>query len=99
MDLLLIIPDALPTAKPHDPGSKNREALSGSRKPPIEGPCKGCGLDKPLNRMMLCYKCWKAKNIMDIERAKGNDWIPGDPHPDWCLCDDIGGCATKHQGN
>lgn len=57
-----------------------------SRKPPADGPCKGCGNDRPLNRLMLCYSCWVKKNLLDWSRANGDRWIPGDAHPDWCEC-------------
>lgn len=51
-----------------------------SRKPPKDGPCKGCGKDRPLNRLMLCYKCWIDKQNSD----KG--WKEGQPHPAGCGC-------------
>ncbi len=58
-----------------------------ARKPPKDGPCRGCGLDKPLNRLMLCYKCWVNKNLIDEAKARGEDFIPGiDPHPSTCGC-------------
>lgn len=52
-----------------------------ARKPPSEGPCKGCGQNKPLNRLMLCYSCWVKKQLSD----KG--WREGQPHPAGCGCD------------
>ena len=81
---------------PKDPGAKDREALAGSRKPPAEGPCKMCGKDKKLNRLMLCYECWLKDKL---HKDSGGQWLPGDPHPKGCDCDGPGGCATKHQGN
>lgn len=65
------------------------------RKPPADGPCKGCGENKPLNRLMLCYKCWLYKRLNDADPS----WLPGDPHPKTCGCDGPGGCSTKNQGN
>lgn len=54
-----------------------------ARKPPSDGPCKGCGENKPLNRLMLCYRCWVNKNLTDADK----DFIPGiDPHPATCGC-------------
>lgn len=57
-----------------------------ARKPPAEGPCRGCGEGKPLNRLMLCYACWVRKNLLDDAKAGKTDWIPGDPHPSTCGC-------------
>ncbi len=66
-----------------------------ARKPPADGPCKGCGENKPLNRLFLCYKCWVFKRLNDADPS----WLPGDPHPSTCGCDGPGGCSTKDQGN
>lgn len=58
-----------------------------ARKPPADGPCKGCGENKPLNRLFLCYKCWVHKNLLDEAKKNGVDFIPGiDPHPATCHC-------------
>jgi len=58
-----------------------------ARKPPAEGPCKGCGKNLPLNRLMLCFRCWVNKNLDDWARTQGRDFIPTvDPHPAWCKC-------------
>lgn len=58
-----------------------------ARKPPSDGPCKGCGQSKPINRLMLCYKCWVHKNIADWAKANNQDFIPTvDAHPFWCKC-------------
>lgn len=66
-----------------------------SRKPPSDGPCKGCGKNLPLNRLMLCFKCWVNKNLSDWAKAEGNDFIPNiDPHPAWCHCG-----LAEHGGN
>lgn len=66
-----------------------------ARKPPAEGPCKGCGKNLPLNRLMLCYRCWVNKNLTDADK----DFIPGiDPHPKTCQCDlpEHGGARTQN---
>lgn len=52
------------------------------RKPPSEGPCRRCGQNKPLNRLMLCYPCWVKS---ELEEKAG--WREGMPHPDWCRCE------------
>lgn len=58
-----------------------------ARKPPKDGPCKGCGKNLPLNRLFLCFKCWVNKNLSDWAKAEGKDFIPNiDPHPAWCKC-------------
>ncbi len=88
---------AAPTTEPPKPEEKESEEdiAKRARKPPADGPCKGCGLDKPLNRLMLCYKCWVYKRLNDADP----NWLPGDPHPAHCGCDAPGGCSTKDQGN
>lgn len=53
-----------------------------SRKPPSEGPCKRCGEDRPLNRLMLCYSCW-TKTVLEEKFG----WREGQPHPDACNCE------------
>lgn len=65
-----------------------------ARKPPADGPCKGCGQNKPLNRLMLCFKCWVEKQLLDWSKYTKSDWIPGDPHPTWCKCE-----LPEHGGN
>jgi len=70
-----------------------KDHLLGSKKPPKDGPCKGCGKDRPLNRLMLCYACWVKKNLLDWAKAHGQDWLPGDPHPSWCQC-----ALPEHKG-
>ena len=58
-----------------------------ARKPPADGPCKGCGKNLPLNRLFLCFRCWAIKNIEDWAKAEGVDFIPTvDAHPAWCGC-------------
>lgn len=56
------------------------------RAPPKKGLCVRCGEDKPINRMMLCYPCWVKTNL---EEQHG--WKEGQPHPDSCGCEGIGG--------
>lgn len=64
-----------------------------SRKPPKDGPCKRCGQDKPLNRLMLCYPCWVKT---ELEKT---GWREGMPHPDWCHCEGIKDHKRKSDGN
>ena len=63
------------------------------RRPPKEGPCKRCGLDKPLNRLMLCYPCWVKTEL------EKQGWREGMPHPDWCHCEGIKDHTRKSDGN
>lgn len=72
--------DAPKEEKKPDDKESAEEVEKRARKPPAEGPCKRCGLDKPINRLMLCYPCWvKTKN-----EEKG--WKEGQPHPPSCGC-------------
>lgn len=69
-----------PEAKP-DEKETPEEIKKRARKPPSDGPCKRCGQNKPINRLMLCYPCWvKTRNE---ERG----WKEGQPHPAGCNCD------------
>ncbi len=83
---------AAPTEKPADkPKPEEKEDIDDiekrARKPPADGPCKGCGQNMALNRLMLCYKCWVHKNLVDEAKSRGVDFIPSiDPHPWWCKC-------------
>lgn len=52
-----------------------------ARKPPKDGPCKGCGKNLPLNRLQLCYRCWVLKQLKD------QGWREGQSHPAGCGCD------------
>jgi len=63
------------------------------RRPPKSGPCRRCGKDKPLNRLMLCYPCWVKTEL----EKKG--WREGMPHPDWCRCEGLPDHAKKSDGN
>lgn len=72
-----------------------------ARKPPAEGPCKGCGKNLPLNRLFLCFRCWVNKNLTDWARATGQDFIPSvDAHPSWCGCGlpEHGGSQNGNKG-
>lgn len=60
------------------------------RKPPKEGPCKRCGLDRPLNRLMLCYRCWVITRLEEDAKARGEVWTEGMPHPEACSCEGLG---------
>lgn len=63
------------------------------RRPPSDGPCKGCGQNKPLNRLMLCYPCWVKK---ELEKS---GWREGMPHPSWCQCEGLPGHQRRSDGN
>lgn len=52
------------------------------RRPPKDGPCKRCGLDRPLNRLFLCYACW-VKTVLEDKFG----WREGMSHPDSCDCE------------
>ena len=71
-----------------DRDEENRNNLG--RKPPKDGPCKRCGLDRPLNRLMLCYPCWVKTEIENREKSEGREWHEGDSHPEWCKCSGLG---------
>lgn len=57
------------------------------RKPPKDGLCRRCGLNKPVNRLMLCYPCWVKT---ELEKS---GWREGEPHPESCACEGL----TEHQ--
>jgi hypothetical protein len=63
------------------------------RRPPKDGPCRRCGLDKPLNRLMLCYPCWVKT---ELEKT---GWREGMPHPGWCHCEGVKDHQRKSDGN
>lgn len=84
--------EAFPGLKPEEK-EKIDDIERRARKPPAEGPCKGCGKDKPLNRLFLCYPCWVSK--MNKERG----WKDGQPHPDSCGCDLECRFDSKDAGN
>jgi hypothetical protein len=77
-------PEAPPEEKPKEKEEEKEDIddiEKRARKPPSEGPCRGCGKNLPLNRLMLCYRCWVNKRNSD----KG--WKEGQPHPADCGCD------------
>lgn len=80
-----VIDEVLDKVAPVKPKEEKEEDIEDikkrARKPPKDGPCKGCGQDKPLNRLMLCYKCWVKKNLGD------RGWKEGETHPTGCNCD------------
>jgi hypothetical protein len=84
-DIAVEAPAAPPATEPPKEKPEEKESLDDikkrARKPPTIGPCLGCGKNKPLNRLMLCYRCWVNKNNSD----KG--WKEGQPHPAGCGCD------------
>lgn len=75
-----ITPDGKEVVKPVEKEDVD-DIKKRARKPPADGPCKGCGQNKPINRLMLCYKCWVDK----VNTDRG--WKPGQPHPESCRCD------------
>lgn len=84
-----LAPD-LPQEKPAE--ETDLRKLS-QKKPPSRGLCRRCGENKPINRLMLCYPCWVKA---ELER---NGWKDGQPHPDECGCEGIGGHSRKSEGN
>ena len=61
--------------------------------PPKKGLCRRCGENKPINRLMLCYPCW-----VKVQLEK-DGWKDGQPHPESCGCEGIGGHSRKSEGN
>ena len=80
--------EAPPTPPKEKPEEKEdiEDIEKRARKPPADGPCKGCGQDKPLNRLFLCHPCWTRKNLLEDHKAGKNEWLPGEPHPSYCGC-------------
>lgn len=64
-----------------------------ARKPPADGPCKRCGENKPINRLMLCYPCWVKV------RLEERGWKEGQPHPPGCGCGIDCAFESKTAGN
>lgn len=89
-DLGLVKPETKP--KPEEKETPE-DIKKRSRKPPAEGPCKRCGLDKPINRLMLCYSCWVKTNL------EKDGWREGQPHPSTCGCDTECAAEKKNWGN
>lgn len=63
------------------------------RKPPKDGLCRRCGLNKPVNRLMLCYPCWVKT---ELEKS---GWREGEPHPDSCRCEGLSEHQRLSDGN
>lgn len=63
------------------------------RKPPSDGLCRRCKLNKPINRLMLCYPCW-----VKVELEKSG-WREGEPHPDSCACEGLSEHKRLSDGN
>ena len=74
------------TREAHETAAPDAKPTHG-RKPPKEGICKRCGLDKPVNRLSLCYSCFVITNIEDREKKEGREWTPSMAHPSWCKCE------------
>lgn len=82
IDPAAVLPETAPAKKPKPEEKESVDDIERrARKPPADGPCKGCGENRPLNRLFLCYKCWIDK----MNTARG--WKPGQPHPTGCGCD------------
>lgn len=64
-----------------EPKENIEDVKKRARKPPKDGPCKRCGENKPLNRLLLCYRCWV------LVQLEGKGWKEGQPHPAGCGCD------------
>jgi len=88
-----LLEEILERAKPSEPElddelkEEEEPDLSKIRQtaPPKKGPCRRCGEDKPINRLMLCYPCWVKTNLEE------RGWREGMAHPDWCKCEGVGG--------
>ena len=63
--------------------------------PPVNGLCRRCGNFRPINRLMLCYRCWVITNLEDEAKKRGESWHEGDPHPEGCQCQGLG--EHKHK--
>lgn len=96
VELEIVLPVGPVTPPKEKEEESEEDKFKRSRKPPSEGPCKMCQVVKPLNRLLLCYSCWLKDKI---HKDSGGSWLPGDPHPQPCGCDGLGGCSTKFQGN
>ena len=86
-------PAETPVEEPQEIEDQDPAKLK-QRKPPKEGPCRRCGQDKPLNRLMLCYPCW-VKTVLE-EKA---GWREGMPHPEWCACEGVSEHSRRSDGN
>ena len=92
-ELVITDPNAevLPGEKPAE--ETDLRKLS-QKKPPSRGLCRRCGENKPINRLMLCYPCWVKSEL------ENKGWREGQPHPDDCGCEGIGGHpGRKSVGN
>jgi hypothetical protein len=83
---------AAPAKPPERPAEKpgvDKENRQGAA-PPKKGPCRRCGLEKPINRLMLCYRCWVIVRLQDAAKLRGVHWTDGMPHPEACGCTGLG---------
>ena len=53
---------------------------------PHKAQCLSCKKMEPINRFGYCYRCYCIDNIIRWAKFNNINWIPGDPHPDWCQC-------------
>lgn len=81
------------------PEKKEERKPEHGRRPPKDGTCRRCGLDKPVNRVMLCYRCWVITEIEDREKKEGRHWTPGMAHPEWCRCEGLPEHPRMSSGN
>lgn len=85
-------PEAAPVEAPPAPpqkADKGPEYEHGCA-PPKKGPCRRCGRNLPLNRLMLCYRCWTITNLEEDAKSRGDFWGEGMPHPATCGCVGLG---------
>lgn len=71
---------------------------NGGVKPPEDGPCRECKRMRRLNRLRLCYPCYVDLNLADQMKQRGQEWKPGDKHPDWCDCEGLGEHTERDRG-
>jgi hypothetical protein len=87
-----IAPSDVPLPEEKEQDEKDPSKLK-QRKPPKDGPCKRCGENKPLNRLLLCYPCWVKSEL------EKDGWREGQPHPDSCHCEGLSGHQRLSEGN
>jgi hypothetical protein len=92
-DELVIENPFTPTKEKEKPAEETDLRKLSQKKPPSRGLCMRCGENKPINRLMLCYPCWVKSEL------EKDGWKEGQPHPDGCHCEGIGGHNRKSEGN
>ncbi len=91
-ELVIKGPQADPPAEEKAEEEPDLRKLS-QKKPPSNGLCRRCGENKPINRLMLCYPCWVKSEL------EKDGWHEGEPHPDSCGCQGVGGHERQSEGN